>query len=221
MTRFTSILSTLALVPTTLALATPALASTVQDVMAKFGQSAAGNERFDLNCDGVIGIPDLVIADAVVRTHSSPGFNHETAVRNNFGATLAELGSDFPHEADLNGDCAVGVPDLEDSEATLSALGQSQAQDLLQLLKDDWGTRGDSPVDLNCDGVVGVPDLELVYHMIGAQHAPHFDTVVAIGRAYGTSAGNEKYHPAADTNGDCTIGVPDLINAYNDLAVDQ
>jgi hypothetical protein len=220
MTRFTSIVSTLALVPTSLVLASPALASTVEDVKANFGLTTAETERYDLNCDGVIGVPDVRIAGNVTQIHSSPDFNPVQAVRDNFGDTREDLGRAFPHEADLNGDCTIGVPDLNMGDDTLSALGQAQTQDLFAVLASHWGTEGDSPVDFNCDGKVGVADWELVGQMVSAQHAPHYDPLTAATMAFGTQVGDEGYHPAAD-DGDCKIGVQDLANAAGEGAVDQ
>lgn len=163
MTRFTSIVSTLALVPTSLALASPALASTVEDVKANFGLASAVTEHYDLNCDGVVGTPDVRIAGNVTQIHSSPGFSP---------------------------------------------------------LHSHWGTVGESPVDFNCDGKVGIGDWELVGQMVSAEHAPHYDAVTAATMAFGTQAGDEGYHPAAD-DGDCQIGVQDLANAAGEGAVDQ
>jgi hypothetical protein len=220
MTRFTSIVSTLALVPTTLALASPALASTVEDVKANFGFASAETTHYDLNCDGMVGIPDFQIAGYVTQIHSSPGFNPVQAVRDNFGATRRSHGENFPYEADLNGDCKVGLDDFAMGDGTLSALGAAQTQDLLAVLASHWGTEGDSPADLNCDGKVGIGDLELVGQMISAEHAPHYDPLTAVTMAFGTQAGDEAYHPAAD-DGDCVIGVQDLANAAGAGAVDQ
>ena len=220
MTRFTSIVSTLALVPTSLALASPALASTVEDVKANFGLASAETERYDLNCDGVVGTPDLRIAGNVTQIHSSPDFSPLQAVRDNFGASRRSHGSNFPYEADLNGDCKVGVADYGMGSDTLSALGQAQTQDLFAVLASHWGTEGDSPVDFNCDGKVGIGDWELVGQMVAAEHAPHYDPVTAATLAFGTSVGDEAYHPAAD-DGDCQIGVQDLANAASGGVVDQ
>jgi hypothetical protein len=220
MTRFTSIVSTLALVPTSLALASPALASTVEDIEANFGLTAAETQHYDLNCDGVIGVPDSRIAGRVTQIHSSPDFNPVQAVNDNFGATREDLGRKFPYEADLNGDCSIGVPDLAMGDDTLSALGQAQTQDLFAVLASHWGTEGESPVDFNCDGKVGVEDWDLAGKMISAYHAPHFDPVTAATLAYGTQVGDEGYHPAAD-DGDCVIGVQDLANAAGGGAADQ
>jgi hypothetical protein len=220
MTRFTSIVSTLALVPTSLALASPALASTVEDVNANFGFASAETQRYDLNCDGMVGTPDLQIAGYVTQIHSSPDFSPLQAVRDNWGATRRSHGSNFPYEADLNGDCKVGVPDLAMGDDTLSALGQAQTQDLFAVLASHWGTEGDSPVDFNCDGKVGIGDWALVGQMVSAEHAPHYDPVTAATMAFGTSVGDEGYHPAAD-DGDCVIGVEDLANAAGGGVVDQ
>ena len=220
MSRFTSILSTLALVPTSLALATPALASTVSDVVANFGAEVDPKVSYDLNCDGKVGIPDLRIANRVTTAHSHPDFNPIKAVTDidNFGADLADLGKAFPYEADLNGDCKVGLPDLATVQAPSSVVGaEEELINILQVMADDWGTTGDSPADLNCDGVVGLPDVHLVVKMANARRATHFDRMTAVKKGWGSEPGDANYHPAAD-DGDCIIGMPDLLDASAEAA---
>jgi hypothetical protein len=219
MTRFTSIVSTLALVPTTLALASPALASLVDDVEASPRIVTAETERYDLNCDGVISEPDERIARRVVEIHSSPDFNPAQAVEDNSGATRKALGRRFPYEADLNGDCKVDEGD-DTLLAQVQVQAQAQTQDLLAVLASHFGTDGESEVDFNCDGTVGLPDYALVGQVIAAQHAPHFDPVVAVTLAWETEVGHEDYHPAAD-DGDCVIGLPDFANAVGAPAAEQ
>ena len=64
MFRFRSITSSMILVPASfsLALSSPASADTLADVRDAFGTTVAadGSDPRDLDCDGVIGIADLV-----------------------------------------------------------------------------------------------------------------------------------------------------------------
>jgi hypothetical protein len=219
MTRFTSILSALALVPTTLALAAPALASTLEDVDANQGRIVDPSERIDLNCDGVVNHVDLRIVRQVTTIHSAPGFAPHQAVRDNLGASIANMGRrKFPYHADLNGDCSVGVADLLDDPSTQSALGEAQTQNLLEVLGATWGTYGESDLDLNCDGKVGMGDWWLVNQVVNAENSPHYDPLEAADQAAGSRVGDANYHPAADLDGDCVIGVTDLMAIGSEAA---
>jgi hypothetical protein len=214
--------TSLLLVPATctLALASPAVAGIREDVRDVYGTRVDPMDYRDLNCDGSIGVSDWAIANQLVRIHSAPDFNPFKAVDDNFGATVEEMGHDFPFEADLNGDCVVDDTDVPAPVKSASAVGGTGTGDFLQVLSEDWGTEGDSPADLNCDGAVGVPDFLYVGQVINAQYATYFDQWTAARAGYGSQVGDENYHPAVD-NGDCVIGMADLYQAILNAAEEQ
>lgn len=233
MTRFNRITTSLMLFPATFALAfaSPAAASSVDDVEAAMGDVVDPSHPLDFNCSGVIDLYDWLIAGRVTQIHSTPGFNPTVAVEMSFGDTLADLGENFPFHADLNGDCSIGVPDRSVPTPNPSAQGGSSQPSILEIYKQDLGGSSEtfavgykSPADLNCDGKVGVPDLKYVAQVHAAENSPHFDKMTAVVNALANKQYTPRkafYYAPADVTGDCTVGIPDWSGAASDSEVFQ